>query len=256
MTNETVVQRETFQVSEMAENLIGSEIIKIATEVREKIKKGNHIYNYTIGDFDPHIFPIPSELRDEIIKALIAGATNYPEANGLVELRNEVSAFLEERQGLKYSPDEVVISCGARPLIYAIYRTLVDSGDKVIFPVPSWNNNHYCHMSGAETVEIPTKAEFNFMPTAAELKPHLKNTTLIALCSPLNPTGTTFGKEQLEEICDLILEENARRGDSESPLYLMYDQIYWVLTYGNTKHHDPVSLRPEMRNYTVFVDGL
>ena len=94
------------------------------------------------------------------------------------------------------------------------------------------------------------------MPTAAELKPHLKNTTLLALCSPLNPTGTIFGKEQLEEICDLILEENAKRGEHESPLYLMYDQIYWVLTHGENKHYDPVSLRPEMRNYTVFVDGL
>lgn len=256
MANETIIQRETFPVSEMAENLIGSEIIKIAAEVREKIKQGQLIYNYTIGDFDPNIFPIPSELRDELIKALIAGATNYPEANGLIELRKEVSEFISQRQGLNYSPDEIVIACGARPLIYSIYRTLVDSGDKVIFPVPSWNNNHYCHMSGAEVVEIPTRPENNFMPTAEELRPHLSHTTLIALCSPLNPTGTTFQKKQLEEICDLILEENARRGENESPLYLMYDQIYWVLTYGETKHHDPVSLRPEMRNYTVFVDGL
>jgi aspartate aminotransferase len=79
---------------------------------------------------------------------------------------------------------------------------------------------------------------------------------LLALCSPLNPTGTTFTKEGLEAICDLVVEENNRRGPKEKPLYLMYDQIYWALTYGETKHYDPISLRPELRDYTVFIDGL
>jgi aspartate aminotransferase len=94
------------------------------------------------------------------------------------------------------------------------------------------------------------------MPTADELRAHIKGASLLALCSPLNPTGTVFSKEQLEQICDLVLEENASRGPNEKPLYVMYDQIYWVLTYGATKHFDPVSLRPEIRPYTIFVDGI
>jgi aspartate aminotransferase len=65
-----------------------------------------------------------------------------------------------------------------------------------------------------------------------------------------------FKKEQLEEICDLVLEENLRRGPDEKPLYLMYDQVYWVLTYGDTVHYNPVSLRPEIRKYTLFIDGI
>ena len=76
------------------------------------------------------------------------------------------------------------------------------------------------------------------------------------MCSPQNPTGTVFLKEALEEICDMVLAENIRRGNNKKPLYVMYDQIYWALTYGNTKHYDPVNLRPEMRQYTVFVDGI
>jgi aspartate aminotransferase len=80
---------------------------------------------------------------------------------------------------------------------------------------------------------------------------------LIALCSPLNPTGTTFRKKDLEEICDMILQENAKRNaENRKPVYLMYDQIYWALTFGETKHYNPVTLRPEMKNYTVFVDGI
>lgn len=250
------MEQTSLAVSKMAEGLIGSEIIKIAGEVKNKIAKGEKIYNFTIGDFDPKVFPIPTLLNQEITAAYQNGETNYPEANGILGLRQQVSKFINEREGIAYDADEVVIACGARPIIYAIFRTLVDSGDKVIFPIPSWNNNHYCHMTDAEIVEITTLPENNFMPTADELRPHLKGATLLALCSPLNPTGTVFKKEVLEEICDLILAENASRGADEKPLYLMYDQIYWVLTHGTTQHFNPVSLRPAMRNYTVFVDGI
>jgi aspartate aminotransferase len=250
------MQKPELVVSEMAENLIGSEIIKLAGEVNELIKQGEKIYNYTIGDFDPKVFPIPTELTEEIINAYKEGHTNYPAANGILELRQAVKTFLNKYEGLDYSSDEILIAGGARPLIYAIFQTVVDKGDKVVFPTPSWNNNHYCHLSGANAVMIETKPENNFMPTADELRPHLKGATLLSLCSPLNPTGTIFTKKGLAEICDLVLEENASRGESEKPLYLMYDQIYWVLTYGENEHFNPVSLRPDIRDYTIFVDGL
>lgn len=256
MAETQTVRHTKLPVSEMAENLIGSEIIKLAAEINEKIRNGERIFNYTIGDFDPKIFPIPEELNNEIISAYQQHHTNYPAANGMAELRKVVAGFLDDYEGLKYTPDEILISGGARPLIYATYVTLLDKGDTVIFPVPSWNNNHYCHLSQANPIFVETKAENNFMPTADELRPHIGQATLLALCSPLNPTGTIFNKEQLEAICDLVIEENRRRGNGQKPLYLMYDQIYWVLTYGESKHYDPVSLRPELRDYTIFIDGI
>jgi len=243
-------------VSDMAEKLIGSEIIKLANDVNDKIRQGEKIHNLTIGDFDPAIFPVPIELRDAIIQAYMDGHTNYPMANGMPELRKAVAAFLIKKEKLEYSADEILIAGGARPLIYGIFTTLVDPGDKVIFPVPSWNNNHYCHLLQAQPVLVETRAENHFMPTAEDLKEHIKGARMIALCSPLNPTGTVFRKKDLEDICDLILAENKKRGPGEKPLYLMYDQIYWVLTHGDVHHYNPVNLRPEMRNYTVFVDGL
>ena len=94
------------------------------------------------------------------------------------------------------------------------------------------------------------------MPSAEDINPHIHDAVLIALCSPLNPTGTVFKKEELEKICDMVLEENNRRGEEEKKLYVMYDQIYWMLTYGQTKHYNPVSLRPEMKGYTIFIDGI
>ncbi len=244
------------QLSEMAEGLVGSEIIKLAGEVKAKVAAGASIANLTIGDFNPTVFPIPKELKNNIIKAYENGHTNYPMANGMIELRTEVSKYINKRQHLDYDPEEFLIASGARPLIYAAYQTILDPEDTVVFPVPSWNNNHYTHLSNGHPVYIETSAEDNFMPTAANLKPHISDASLIALCSPLNPTGTVFKRETLSAICDLVLAENKRRGPAKKPVYVLFDQIYWALTYGNTEHCDPVSLRPEMKNYTIFIDGL
>jgi aspartate aminotransferase len=137
-----------------------------------------------------------------------------------------------------------------------VFRAVCDKGDKIIYAVPSWNNNHYTHFVGGDHIVIEAKAENNFMPTASDIRPFVKEATLISLCSPQNPTGTTFRKEELEAICDMVLEENARRGDSEKKLFVMYDQMYWHLTFGNIKHYNPVSLRPQMRDYTIFIDAI
>ncbi|MCS6917978.1 MAG: aminotransferase class I/II-fold pyridoxal phosphate-dependent enzyme [Chitinophagales bacterium] len=243
-------------VSQMADTLIGSEIIRLAWEINDLIKKGATIFNFTIGDFDPALFPIPAGLRERIIAALQAGHTNYPPANGIPELRQAISRFLKRMTGISVTSDELLVTSGGRPAIYCIYITLLDSGDRVVFPVPSWNSNHYCHLAGAVAVGIETRAENNFMPTADELRPHLSDATLLALCSPQNPTGTVFSKQGLAAICDLVWEENRRRAGRKKPLYILYDQMYWSLTYDGTQHYDPVSLCPELRPYTLYADGM
>lgn len=245
------------RISRLADQLSGSEIIRIGNAVSEQIRQGATICNLTIGDFDPQFFPIPEGLRAGIMAAYQAGHTNYPPAAGTADLRQAAADFLQNRLGLTYSPaDEILVAGGSRPLIYAAYLALVDPGDRVVYPIPSWNNNHYCHLAGAAQVAVPTQPAHHFMPTAAELAPHLAGATLLALCSPLNPTGTVFPKEVLEEICDLVLAENQRRGPDEKPLYILYDQIYWLLTFGETQHFDPVSLRPALRDYVVYIDGI
>ena len=242
-------------VSLLANALVGSEIIKIGNEVNELKRKGAKIANLTIGDFDPAVFPIPEALKSEIIAAYNDHQTNYPPADGILPLRETVANLLKKRLNLDYSTSDILISGGSRPLIYATYLALVDPGDKVIYPAPSWNNNHYCTLSSANGVAVETTFENNFMPTAAQLKPHLKGATLLALCSPLNPTGTMFTAEQLEEICDIVLEENKSRSEGEKPLYLMYDQIYSLLTF-DKEHVNPVTLRPELKDYVIYIDGI
>ncbi|MGV4413684.1 pyridoxal phosphate-dependent aminotransferase [Chryseobacterium sp. T1] len=242
------------KVSKLAANLIGSEIIAIGNQVNDLKAQGAEIANLTIGDLDSSIYPIPELLKEGIQKAYTNNLTNYPPAAGLLSLRQSVSQEISQRWDLDYSANDILIAGGSRPLIYATFKTIVDEGDKVIYPVPSWNNNHYAYLTSANAVEINASEDNNFLPTADDLRPHLDGAVLLALCSPLNPTGTMFTKEQLSEICELILEENKKRSADEKPLYLMYDQIYALLTYGDT-HFNPVSLFPEMKDYTIFIDG-
>lgn len=244
------------KISNLANTLIPSEIIKLGNEINELKKQGQQIFNFTIGDFDPAIFPIPNLLEKEIINAYKNKKTNYPPANGVAELRKSVANFIKRKLGLQYNENDVLISGGGRPLIYAAYRTICDENDGVLYPVPSWNNNHYTHFIHSKHICIETHPENNFLPTAEELIPHFKDANLLALCSPLNPTGTVFSKEQLSKICEAVLAENKRRGENEKPLYILYDQIYWTLTFGDTIHYNPVSLFPELKEYTIFIDGI
>jgi aspartate aminotransferase len=244
------------KVSVMSENLEASEIIKLAGEIKQKVAEGNSIYNFTIGDFDSKLFPIPDLLKSEIIHAYQNDFTNYPPANGVPSLRKAVSVYLKDKLDLDYSENNILIAGGSRPLIYATFQAIVDPGDTVVFPVPSWNNNHYTHLSRGKHVFVETTTENNFMPVADDFKHVIQDTTLIALCSPLNPTGTVFSKEQLVSICEMVVAENKRRNEDEKPLYVIYDQVYWQLTYGDTEHFNPVSLVPEMVDYTIFIDGI
>ncbi|MHB1070393.1 MAG: aminotransferase class I/II-fold pyridoxal phosphate-dependent enzyme, partial [Gemmatimonadaceae bacterium] len=118
-------------VSAMAAGLTGSEILKIAAEIRALAGNGARICNLTVGDFDPAQFPIPTALRDGIAKALANGETNYPPADGVLALRQAVQAYYRRELGLTYPIECIQITGGARPVIYSIYRTLVDSGDRV-----------------------------------------------------------------------------------------------------------------------------
>ncbi len=254
-----VAAAEAARESRMAGSLIGSQILKVAGEIREIVAQGRTVCNLTVGDFSPAEFPIPGGLRDRIIEALRRGETNYPPSAGLPVLRESIRALYRERLGLDYPLPSVLVTGGARPGIYATFRVLCDPGDRVVFPVPSWNNDYYCHMVGARAVPVATSPATEFLPTRDMLELPIRGARMLSLNSPLNPTGTCFEPGQLAGICDLVLEENARReraGRQERPLYLMYDQVYWMLTFGATRHIHPVELRPEIAPYTIYIDGI
>jgi aspartate aminotransferase len=245
------------RVSAMAGALAGSEILKIAAEIRALVAAGQSVCDLTVGDFSPAQFPIPQRLTDAIRAALGRGETNYPPATGMPELRQAVRRFYASRLGLDYPLESILIAGGSRPVIYTIYRSLVDPGDRVVYTTPSWNNNHYVTMVGAEGVPVPCGPETRFMPTREALRDALPGARLLCLNSPLNPAGTVIERDALLGLCEAILAENeAREGRGERPLYLMYDQVYWMLCFRGAQHVTPPGLVPEMARYTVLVDGI
>ena len=255
---DTALRQVTDQsLSTLAQGLIGSEVLKVASEVRALKRAGRTMTDLTVGDFSPAEFRIPPGLEALIVEKLSAGQTNYPPSDGTLELRESVLELFRRELQLDYPLESTLIAGGSRPIIYAAYAATVDRGDKVIYPTPSWNNNHYTYLTGGEPVELVVGAETNFMPTADMIRPHVRDARLIAVCTPLNPTGTVMARAEVEKIATLVVEENERRAASgERALFLLWDQVYWMLTFGENRHWAPPQVVPESAAYTIFVDGI
>ena len=243
-------------ISKLANNITTSPILTFAAQVNAKIAQGEQLYNLTVGDFNPHIYGIPDKLTAGIIEAYQNHHTNYPGAFGLDNLRKAIAQLIKHYNNVDLELNNILVASGSRPLIYGTYKSIIDAGDKVVFPVPSWNNDYYSIMSDAEMVTVETSAENNFMPTKDELKPHLKGATLLALCSPQNPTGTVLSKQQLIDICDLVVAENNTRSADEKPLYVMFDQVYWLTAYTDDVFYHAQTVNDEIGNYAIFIDGV
>ncbi|MCK6572225.1 aminotransferase class I/II-fold pyridoxal phosphate-dependent enzyme [Myxococcota bacterium] len=254
---DAVAAAEAASLSRMARGMQGSKILQIAYEVQARIKAGHDVADFTVGDFARSEFRVPDALIEHTAQALKDGHTNYPPADGLAELRQAIVAQAERELGLKYPVDTVVVGSGARPLLYGAYRCLIDAGEKVVYPAPSWNNKNFCHQVGAVDVVVPTTPESNFMPDVKALEDALPGARMLVLCSPGNPTGTMIREAAMREIGEYIVAENAaRKARGERLLYLVYDQVYRNLTFGDFSHVTPVGVVPAMAEYTLFVDAI
>jgi aspartate aminotransferase len=241
----------------LAQGLVGSEVLRISGEVRAAVAAGREVLNLTVGDFEPREFPLPKKLVDGIKAALDAGHSNYPPPNGILELRKAIVAFYQRELQLEYPLESVIVAGGARPLIYAAFKTLVDEGDGVVFPVPSWNNNHYVYMCGGRGIPLEVKREHHFHPTPEQVAAVLPGARLLSLSSPLNPTGTSMKPEVLAAISQMVVDENRRREQAgERPLFMMFDQVYWATSFDSGLPVSPPSLVPESAPYTVLIDAI
>lgn len=263
-TRETVVPLEfgdpariDASLSERARGLVGSEILKIAAEIRGRIAAGREVCNLTVGDFDPGQFPVPQALLQALVRSLENGETNYPPSDGMLVLREAVAEYSAREWGIAYPVESVLIAGGARPILYGAYRCVLDPGDAVVYPVPSWNNNHYVWLSSATGVPLAATAEHGFLPTPEEIRPALAGARLLVLNSPLNPSGTVIEPDALRAIAEAVADENERRTRAGlRHLFLLYDQVYGSLIFGGSRHAHPAGLVPECAPWVITVDGI
>jgi aspartate aminotransferase len=234
-----------------------SGILRITRQVRGMLARGETIVNLTVGDFDPRYFPIPNELSEALQAAVARGETNYPNPEGIPALRQAISDYVFRTSGVRYPLDSIVVCSGGRPVLYGAYRAVIDPGDKVLFSVPSWQNDSYSWLTKGGQIVIEGKAETGFQPTADQFRPHLSEAQMLCICTPGNPTGTVMSREQLQEILEAVVEENRKReAANRRPLFILHDQMYGSLVTRGQTHYYPAALVPECARYLISADGV
>ena len=246
-----------WRLSEMANGMERSRILTIAASVREMISQGKEVAPFTVGDFSPEQFEVPNELVSGIIDAVSERETNYPPAAGIPDLRDSLAQWMSQKYEIDVSSNGIIVGSGARPVLYASFRLLLEPGDGLAHGVPAWNNHYYVHLNDAVDIPIPGTPESRFLPTAEAIQQRIKNIRVLILNSPLNPTGTCFTETEMIDICNVILAENQqRKQDGRKPVMLVYDQVYSTMTAPGIKHVHPVQVSPDMIDYTITLDAI
>jgi aspartate aminotransferase len=244
-------------LSDCVRGLQESGILKITRGVRAMIARGETVVNLTVGDFDPRYFPIPKKLSQAIQNAIARGETNYPNPEGILVLRQAISDYVFRTSGVRYPLDSIVVCSGGRPVLYGAYRAVVNPGDKVLFSVPSWQNDAYSGLTGAESIVVEASAETGFQPTVDQLRPHLGEAAMLCICSPGNPAGTVMTREQLKDILDAVVAENkTREAEGRRPLFILHDQMYGSLVSKGQEHVYPAAIVPECARWLISLDGV
>jgi aspartate aminotransferase len=244
-------------LSDCVRGLHESGILRITRQVRGMLARGETVVNLTVGDFDPRYFPIPRRLSQAIQDAVARGETNYPNPEGLPGLRQSISDYVFRTAGVRYPLDAIVVCSGGRPVLYGAYRAVVNPGDKVVFSVPSWQNDAYSWLTHAESVVIEASVDTGFQPTIEQIRPHLGEAAMICICSPGNPTGTVMTEQQLGDILRAVVSENRERESrGRRPVFVLHDQMYGALVSKGQRHIYPAALVPESARYVISADGV
>jgi aminotransferase len=229
-------------------NPIGSKVVDIKPS---GIRKFFDIVHETEGAISLGVgepdFDTPWHIRDEGIYSLEKGRTFYTSNSGLVELRKEIAAYIKRTQGIDYDPmNEVFVTVGGSEAIDLAFRAMIDEGDEVLIPQPSYVSYEPCAiLADAKPVIIELKEENEFRLTAEEvLEKVTDKTKILVLPFPNNPTGAIMEKEDLEKIAKVVIEKD---------LYVLSDEIYGELSYKN-KHVSIASL-PGMKERTILING-
>lgn len=205
----------------------------------------DHVISLSIGEPD---FKTPWHVREEGIRSLEKGKTWYSPNRGFANLRNEISRYFKRRFNVEYNPDsEVLVTVGGSEAIDACIRCVVEEGEEVLIPQPSFVcYEPLAQMADAKTVIIETKAENNFRLTPEELESHITpKSKLLILPFPNNPTGAVMRRSDLETIAKIVEKHN---------LFVLSDEIYGELTYGNESHVSFAEIEG-MKERTVVISG-
>lgn len=216
---------------------------EVLAKARQLEAAGRDIVHMEIGEPD---FDTPRFICDAAIEALRAGYTHYGPSAGLPEVRASIAAYVSRTRGLDYGPENVVVTPGAKPIIFFTLMACVEPGDEVIYPDPAFPiYESMVNFLGAKPVPLRLREERGFGLDVDELATLLSDRTrFIILNSPANPTGGTIERGDLEKVAALVRDRD---------LYVLSDEIYSRILYEGT--HDSIASFPGLREKTIILDG-
>jgi aspartate aminotransferase len=233
-------------ISKMASAVQPSATLAAGARAKQMKAQGIDVFDFSLGEPD---FLTPEHIRAAAVAAMNKGQTHYTPANGTPEVRAAVARYYDKNYGLKVSPDQVLVSNGAKHSIHNALAATVGPGDEVIIPTPYWvSYSDLVQMTGASYVLVPTRMEDRFKMSADQLQAAVTpRSKMLMLNSPSNPTGSVYSRSELEAIADVVLKNN---------LAVLSDEIYEKLVYGDAKATCFATLRPGLTERTITISGV
>ena len=223
-----------------------SETLAITSKAKALKKQGVDVVSFAAGEPD---FDTPEHIKEAAVRALHEGQTKYTPARGMPALIEAVRQKFKDDNGLEYSTDQIVISCGAKHSLYNAFQAVCEEGDEIIIPSPYWvTYPEQVKLAGGIPVFLPTREEEDFTIDSRRLKSLLTpRTRALVICSPSNPTGAAISRDRLEEIANLACEHD---------FYLISDEIYEKLIFDDFDLASIASLSREVRERTIVINGV
>jgi aspartate aminotransferase len=223
-----------------------SQTIAISEKAKQLKKQGVDVISFATGEPD---FDTPDNIKEKAIASIRAGHTKYTAVAGIDELKSAVCAKLKQDNHLDYTPDQVLVSCGAKHTMYNVSQVLFDAGDEVIIFAPYWvTYPAQVQLSGASPVFVDTTKSSDMSISEDDLQKAITDKTkAIILCSPSNPSGKVYSKKELEIVAHLAIEHD---------IIIIADEIYEKLVYDDFEFVSIAALGADVKERTITVNGV
>ncbi len=230
-------------VSQRILNMIPSATSILGGKIADMKAAGADIIAFNLGEPD---FPTPQKITEACIKALREGQTKYIAVGGILPLREAIAEKLKKDNAVQYAPDQICVSTGAKQAVFNAVMAICNPGDEVLIPTPCWVSYvEMVKLAEGKPVFVPTKEDFQLDIAKIEESITTK-TRAIIINTPNNPTGAAYPKEDLEKLAQLCVKHD---------IYVIADEVYEKLVYGDTKHISIASLGAEIYEKTITING-
>lgn len=235
----------TIPISKLASSVQPSATMAAAAKAKQMKAEGIKVFDFSLGEPD---YNTPEQIVEAAFRAMKSGNTHYTPASGTAELRAAVARSYQKHYGIRYAPEQVLISDGAKHSLHNALAATVGPGDEVIIPTPYWvSYSDLVEMTGAKFVLVQTTMESGFKMTPEQLRAAVTpRSRLLMLNSPSNPTGAVYSRAELEAIADVVMA---------SHLAVLSDEIYERLVFGDAQATCFATLRPHLAERTITVSG-